>query len=131
MICAKVYRINGNQSGTYSFDLNDWETGSGGTWQHWGVNTGNFTDTIGTAVNCNAVAREDELEADVHIHPNPTNGPITVRLPQQYQEPQIVVRNYLGQRVPVKVTLQQQIGLLDISELPPGQYFIEIRSDRQ
>lgn len=41
----KVYKLPGNDSGTSTFNLNDWTTASGGTWQWWSVSSGVLTET--------------------------------------------------------------------------------------
>lgn len=48
----KVYQIKAEPNGKYYFDLNDWKTGSGGTWQHWYVVNGQWQVEAGTAPNC-------------------------------------------------------------------------------
>ncbi len=50
---VKVYRVPGNLAGSHTFDLNDWRTGTGGTWLHRRVVNGTFTELAGTiAVEC-------------------------------------------------------------------------------
>lgn len=57
---VKVYAVKGTSSGSNTFDLNDWETGVGGNWQHWYVQSGVFTETAGTEPNCGqAVSASD------------------------------------------------------------------------
>ena len=40
----KVYQIKGDSTGTHSFNLNTWQSGSGGTWQNWSVSNGVFRE---------------------------------------------------------------------------------------
>jgi len=38
----KVYEVKGTLNGSATFNLDDWETGSGGAWHHWFVIDGKF-----------------------------------------------------------------------------------------
>jgi cyanophycinase-like exopeptidase len=49
-----VYDIKGTPTANNSFDLNDWTTGTGGTWLYWSANNGVFTFTPGAAPDCSA-----------------------------------------------------------------------------
>lgn len=44
----KVYKVPGTATGTNTFNLQDWMTGSGGVWQHWFINNGSFQSVAGT-----------------------------------------------------------------------------------
>ncbi|WP_299211562.1 cyanophycinase [uncultured Aquimarina sp.] len=39
-----VYHIKGTEDGNATFDLNDWTTGTGGTWENWYVDNGALID---------------------------------------------------------------------------------------
>ena len=41
----KVYKLPGNNDGSSTFNLNDWATAAGGTWQWWSVSNGVLTET--------------------------------------------------------------------------------------
>ncbi len=43
---VKVYRIRGTAEGSGSFDLNDWESASGGSWEYW-YTTGGYSGFTG------------------------------------------------------------------------------------
>lgn len=49
----KVYTIKGTADGSNNFNLNDWKTGNGGSWEHWYVDNGVLKEKEGTAPNCN------------------------------------------------------------------------------
>lgn len=61
---AKVYKVGGTTDGGNYFDLNDWQTGNGGTWQHWYAIDGVFHSEDGSPANC------DDMEI---IETRPTN----------------------------------------------------------
>ena len=44
---VKVYKVPGTMDGANTFDLNDWRSGSGGTWEDWRVQQGQFSTANG------------------------------------------------------------------------------------
>lgn len=58
----KVYKINGNAQGTSTFNLNDWETVSGGVWENWYVQNGVLGTEAGTAIDCGPAPGMEEKE---------------------------------------------------------------------
>ncbi len=71
---VKVYTIKGTVTGSNTFDLNDWVTGSGGNWENWYVNNGQFFGASGTAPNCPITVLEPAASPNTLIYPNPGNG---------------------------------------------------------
>jgi cyanophycinase-like exopeptidase len=69
----KVYRVKGNPEGSNTFNLNDWKTGSGGTWEHWAVNVGMLGIEEGTAPNCTLTSLDalDKQRGGALFYPNP------------------------------------------------------------
>lgn len=64
----KVYKVPGLMQGGNWFDLNEWESGSGGSWQHWTVQAGAFSAQPGNAVECGgsvSVAVPDQAATEV------------------------------------------------------------------
>ncbi|MFN5879254.1 MAG: Type 1 glutamine amidotransferase-like domain-containing protein [Flavobacteriales bacterium] len=68
----KVYRAKGTLSGTQTFDLSDWKTGTGGVWEHWYVDNGVLTVTAGTAPDCATNSLEEFHDNDLTVYPNPS-----------------------------------------------------------
>lgn len=48
----KVFKANGTMLGTSTFDLSNWQLGTGGSWEHWWVENGNLTIEPGDAPAC-------------------------------------------------------------------------------
>jgi cyanophycinase-like exopeptidase len=48
----KVFKINGNAQGTGTFNLNDWETATGGVWENWFIQNGVLGTETGTSIHC-------------------------------------------------------------------------------
>lgn len=59
---VKVYRVPGLMQGQNWFDLNDWESGSGGDWQHWTVQTGAFASAAGAEPDCTTAVPERVMD---------------------------------------------------------------------
>ena len=49
---VKVYKVMGTQTGSNSFNLNNWISGNGGTWENWYVNNGTLVETSGQSIEC-------------------------------------------------------------------------------
>ena len=48
----RVARLNGTASGGEQFDLNTWQSVSGGSWLNWSISNGNFSEVPGLAPDC-------------------------------------------------------------------------------
>jgi cyanophycinase-like exopeptidase len=74
----KVYKVPGTMTGSNTFDLNDWLTGSGGSWENWYVNNGTFNSVVGTAPNCIPASLKTNKELKMRCYPNPTSNQIII-----------------------------------------------------
>jgi cyanophycinase-like exopeptidase len=70
----KVYKINGTANGENIFNLNDWESGTGGVWEDWYVNKGTLVKENGNPINCGQVTQVSSVFNNMKIYPNPANG---------------------------------------------------------
>jgi cyanophycinase-like exopeptidase len=72
----KTYAVKGTPTGLYTFDLNTWETGSGGDWENWFVQNGNFDLFESDAPDCSLVATKSPFgnTPSLSVYPNPTQG---------------------------------------------------------
>jgi cyanophycinase-like exopeptidase len=122
-LALKVYQIKGDAAGTKTFDLNDWQTGVGGTWYNWSASNGVFTQETAAALNCNGVS-VDELIDDfaVNIYPIPFTSYLNIQINQDIEEYQLV--NINGQ----VVWNGECIDTYDFSHLPSGFYELKMHS---
>jgi cyanophycinase-like exopeptidase len=122
-LALKVYQIKGDAAGTKTFDLNDWQTGVGGTWYNWSASNGVFTQETAAALNCNGVS-VDELTDDfaVNIYPIPFTSYLNIQFNQDIEEYQLV--NIYGQ----VVWKGECIDTYDFSHLPSGFYVLKMHS---
>jgi Peptidase family S51 len=69
----RVYRVKGTPTGQNSFDLTDWQSGSGGEWENWWVESGTLFAGPGQPINCpaqgSASPRDDQR---LEVSPNPS-----------------------------------------------------------
>ena len=114
-----VYEVKGTPAGSYTFDLNSWQSGSGGTWRHWHVAQGGFNELDGTEPACAVSVGEFEAERAT-VHPNPATD--WVHIP--WIGGDVHVFNGLGQSVHVPQTRSAAGTSLDCSGLPDGWYHV-------
>lgn len=124
----KVYKVAGTVSGSNTFDLNEWKTGTGGEWQHWWMDNGTFNESTGTApTDCTTNTPSITLEADcVTVHPNATDAEFVIKG---------LIGNYTIQIVDVNGVLYQNLTStsdtiqINIDTLPNGIYFLSIANN--
>lgn len=112
---VKVYSAKGTSNGSTQLDLNDWETGSGGDWEHWYVTGGVLSEVAGTAPNCNqTVSVLEEEKADFQW-----NG---LMFETAHLQEEIRVFNAAGQLVLLASGAQK----ISLEGLPQGLYIIQL-----
>lgn len=74
-----TYRIRGDASGTGTFQLNDWKSGTGGSWFDWYVNQGVPATAPGGAPECIVFTEEAGDTGRFSIFPNPAGDYLTIR----------------------------------------------------
>jgi len=105
---VKVYRIKGNSTASNSFNLNNWTSGSGGTWLNWSVNNGVFTEQNGNPINCNPTNYEEYLfKNDINVYPNPAGDIIKINFVKNKSSNNLKysVYNSFGEKMQVKVNI--------------------------
>jgi cyanophycinase-like exopeptidase len=90
-----VYKIPGTMNGTHSFELSDWYSGSGGTWEYWRANTGVFSSVSGSPSQC--VMGTSNFESDAFfMYPNPFENEILI---SDSESTSIKIYDSLGQLI--------------------------------
>lgn len=121
----KVYQIKGDANATNSFDLNDWTTCSGGTWQNWYINNGIISYSLNTsAPSCiPTTMNEVQQHSDLLLYPNPVSSILNISLNEIPKK--IKVYNSTGILVAQEKTIQE----LDFRNYANGMYFVKIELD--
>ncbi|HUH29036.1 T9SS type A sorting domain-containing protein [Gelidibacter sp.] len=120
----KVYKVQGTGTGTNYFDLSDWETGSGGTWENWSVNAGVFAAVAGTNPMCGTLSTPAFESLYVEIYPNPTSDRLFVKSKNPIKS--VKVYNVLGKEFSVSPFNNEMI---DVSSLSSGLYILKLFSE--
>ena len=76
-----VYAVKGTLAGTNTFDLNDWQTGTGGEWQQWSVVNGVLNEAQGSAPNCVANLSGAMQATPFDVFLDPVENTLTVNYP--------------------------------------------------
>lgn len=118
----KVYQIKGNATASNSFNLNDWITCTGGTWQNWYVTNGAISYSLNTsAPSCLPTAIEEANHTtDLLLYPNPVNS--ILKISSNEIPKKILVYNSIGLFVAEEKAMQE----LDFSDYANGMYLVKI-----
>ncbi len=126
----KVYKVNGTNDGANTFDLSDWETGNGGTWENWYIDDGIFNETIGTQPACSVVSiNNDVFTSKVKTHPNPFEEAFYIESESEILELTIVDMN--GRILKYQNEFQSTLITLDEISMPTGIYFLQLRTPKE
>ncbi|HOY97104.1 MAG TPA: T9SS type A sorting domain-containing protein, partial [Catalimonadaceae bacterium] len=116
-----VCKIPGTNSGSNTFDLRDWKTMTGGSWEYWKSSNGVFTSTSASYPDCTLSSEEVQIQSAGIVFPNPTTGkwrwsgiePVT----------KVKLTDLMGRVYFIGTTLED--GEFDISGFPRGVYMAE------
>lgn len=123
----KVYVVKGTTGGVNSFDLNDWKSGTGGSWEHWYVDNGVLNEVAGTAPNCSGLALRETEGSSFKVYPNPASEAIHLDISGLNEAPETVhVRNALGQTVKTIFVEEEDEININVDALPAGVYMLRL-----
>ncbi len=127
---VKVYQVPGIANGANSFNLANWKTGVGGSWQDWYVVNGVLqTITPSAAPDCNPITSLAERNKNVCIislFPNPVTDILNFTYTKNYS---IEIYDIYS-----KLILQNETNStpqINVSGLKQGYYFLVIKSGNQ
>jgi len=124
---VKVYKAFGTSDGTNTFDLSDWKTGNGGTWEHWSASLGFFIDGSGTPINCTVVSVEELVdEVRITISPNPIQGRFNLEATQEIRS--VKIFDIKGKLLLSKEQLSGTSLQVDSTHLPSGVLYLEVQT---
>ncbi len=121
---VKAYKVAGTQTGTNFFELGNWQTASGGSWEHWTASNGVFATSAGTTPAC-ALNTNSFSEKTPAIYPNPTNDVLFV---DTLDSVRITIFDTRGIKVLEQETTSKKV---DVSRLSSGMYIVEIKNNEK
>lgn len=125
----KVYKVPGTMTGDYTFDLNDWLTGSGGSWENWYVNNGVLNINAGTAPDCAPTNVKNENVTVTKLFPNPTTS--AIQLVTTAKKITIQLYQIDGKLLNTTIELCNNNSIhYDLNAYTNGVYFLQITDDK-
>lgn len=126
---VSVYKVPGTIDGMNTFDLNDWETGNGGSWEHWFAIEGELSQ-VATDSICNLSTAVSTIfsENEFKIYPNPVENELTIDFSNKNLEGKIQVMDVFG-----KVVFERKgknfNEKINVEKLNSGIYFLVIEKN--
>ncbi|WP_052158180.1 T9SS type A sorting domain-containing protein [Lacinutrix jangbogonensis] len=111
-------------SGENYFDLSDWTTGIGGSWENWYVTNGSFNTSSSINPNCSSLAIAEFEFENIKLFPNPFQDEITCT--KNTQNTKIECFNVLGK----KVILDFSGETINTKNLTSGVYFFKVSTEK-
>jgi cyanophycinase-like exopeptidase len=122
----KVYKIAGTINGGNTFNLNNWQNNTGGTWLNWSVNQGLFSESIGSQPNCLSGTNELKNE-NISWNYNPDQKLLVVQSEKiDLNQCKLVVTNILGQTFDFEETKNSNELCIDLKYLANGMLFFNL-----
>jgi len=126
-----VCKIPGTALGNNTFDLNDWETQTGGAWEYWSAHAGTLLirdapggDCLG---NINAL-EEAVIEAPLKVYPNPTQDYLRIDNLGGAPIEEFRLTDCFGR--PLRAWPGSQ-SVLNLKNLPSGYYWLSYVANGQ
>jgi len=118
-----VYKVPGTMTGANTFDLNDWQTGSGGEWLNWSVIDGNLSEVPAPAPNCTTGAVE-LTEEQLSVYPIPADKELNIEFSSN-EDRMVQLIDLHGHQLWKKTTEQSSLTI-DLSDFPQGVYQLQV-----
>ena len=125
----KAYRVKGIADGTNTFDLNNWQDGTGGDWLDWSVSNGTFNEQSGADLTCSVLNNHELISSiEIEIAPNPTSDYIVISSVKSDLNPfDLKLFNLSGQQLSMDITeTTYKKYRIDLTNLETGIYIFKI-----
>jgi cyanophycinase-like exopeptidase len=128
----KVYKVKGTSDGSNTFDVSNWKSGNGGTWQHWYVAQGKLKIDSGTAINCNQTTgrKAPSVQTNLKLFPNPVQNGHAVKIIAKDEKLKNLQLFNLHGRVIHNISLSDQ-HKVSIKDLEKGIYLLRIQTRKK
>jgi len=124
-----VYKVKGTKEGNNTFDLKDWITGDGGTWEYWYVNQGSLGMKATDQADCLLLHRNNQSFASLEISPNPASDMLKVDLHGEILK-DVKLLSPAGKVIEIPTSSFDQ-SLFNVSQLPAGTYILVLTTDNR
>lgn len=122
----QVYKVPASNDGQNTFDLNNWESGSGGSWQYWWVEEGTLmTNENGGVPNC-AVSVVESNSLTAQVHPTITSDFVQVLVDAPTWHWRLFDLN--GRQIAAGNEMNS-ITRIDLSGENSGMYVLDLNAD--
>ena len=74
----KVYKVSGTPSGVNYFDVSDWKTESGGTWENWYIDNGTLMTSATVNPECDLLSIKPFEAINIAVYPNPFTNYVSI-----------------------------------------------------
>lgn len=121
----KVYKVSGTNSGQNTFNLNDWNSGSGGSWEHWYISNGVLYESSGDNPDCPlSQFNTNQDPKKLFAYPNPANGSVLEILFPGVDSFRLSVFDTFGNEIDTDVQKSWSNKQINISGFPDGVYIV-------
>lgn len=119
-----TYKVGGTSTGSNTFNLNDWKTGSGGNWENWSAVTGSFISTPnGQMPNCFVTNIQHQHFSEWNLYPNPAND--FVQMEFSFSEGIVSLWDLQGKKLR-EIPITSEKMEIEVSDLTAGIYFVKV-----
>ncbi|WP_435577962.1 T9SS type A sorting domain-containing protein [Gilvibacter sp.] len=120
-----AYRVKGTETGEHTFDLNDWQTASGGEWLNWSIEEGVFNEASGSDPACNPLSVDEFAQANISLYPNPVQDQVQLNT-NGLEIQNLAIYNQLGQQV-MQETVTTAVNLqIDAANWSAGIFYLRV-----
>lgn len=120
----KVYKVPGTSGGANYFDLSDWETGNGGSWENWFVDNGDLSMTSGVNPGCGSLGITSTDFNVFQVYPNPFNNELIID--SRSIPTEVSLYTILGSKINLEV---QDNFRINTSFLTAGTYILKVQTE--
>ena len=122
----KVYKVKGVHDGSNVFDLTDWKSGHGGSWENWWIENGNLHTGTGEQINCNLSATANKkINISVTLSPNPCLNTLRIETFNS-KITGLLIFDLDGKLTFSRKEINKMTDTIDVRNLKTGYYTVQI-----
>lgn len=130
-LAVKAYQIKGDSTGSKTFNLATWQSGTGGMWRNWSVTNGQFLDQAGMALNCITTSTEyNEADWTIAVYPNPSTDVVHISIgDDKTLIRKISLISIHGRQVFPRIQLDGGTFQIQMGDLSSGVYWLRLEDN--